>query len=50
MALMKTDAHGHRDVNVATVLQSGGVSDFVVSNITKAISLRKEIIRRTDKR
>lgn len=41
MAVVKADAYGHGDTEVARVLQSEGVKLFAVSNIEEAITLRK---------
>lgn len=41
MAVVKADAYGHGDVEVALVLQNQGVKNFAVSNISEAIKLRK---------
>ena len=40
MAVIKADAYGHGDVEVASALQSEGVKLFAVSNIEEAIALR----------
>lgn len=40
MAVVKADAYGHGDVEVATRLQNVGVNYFAVSNILEAIKLR----------
>ena len=40
MAVVKADAYGHGDVDVASVLQEAGVKDFAVATIDEAIKLR----------
>ena len=40
MAVVKADAYGHGDVEVASALQAEGVKLFAVSNIEEAIALR----------
>ena len=40
MAVVKANAYGHGDVEVAKVLQEEGVKHFAVSNIIEAINLR----------
>lgn len=40
MAVVKADAYGHGDVEIATCLQNIGVNYFAVSNILEAIKLR----------
>lgn len=40
MAVIKADAYGHGDVQVARMLSDNGVSLFAVSNIDEAIGLR----------
>lgn len=40
MAVVKADAYGHGDVEVATVLSKYGITDFAVSNIEEACRLR----------
>lgn len=40
MAVVKADAYGHGDAEIARVLQSEGVKLFAVSNIEEAIALR----------
>ena len=40
MAVVKADAYGHGDVDVASVLQDDGVKDFAVATIDEAIKLR----------
>ena len=40
MAVVKADAYGHGDVDVASVLQEAGVKDFAVATIEEAIKLR----------
>ena len=40
MAVIKADAYGHGDVEVASVLQAEGVKIFAVSNIEEVITLR----------
>ena len=40
MAVVKADAYGHGDVEVARVLQEEGCFDFAVSNIEEALRLR----------
>lgn len=41
MAVVKADAYGHGDLQIASHLQSLGVSNFAVSNIDEAIKLRE---------
>ena len=45
MAVVKADAYGHGDVDVASVLQEAGVKDFAVATIDEAIKLRLAGIR-----
>ncbi|MCQ2352897.1 MAG: alanine racemase [Victivallaceae bacterium] len=45
MAVVKADAYGHGDVEVANVLQTQGCGDFAVSNIEEAIKLREAGIK-----
>lgn len=46
MAVVKADAYGHGDVQVATVLQNAGAEWFGVSNLEEAIRLREaDIVR-----
>ena len=45
MAVVKADAYGHGDVEVARVLSEAGCTDFAVSNIEEAIGLRLAGIR-----
>ena len=40
MAVVKADAYGHGDVDVASVLQDEGVDDFAVATLEEAIKLR----------
>lgn len=40
MAVVKADAYGHGDIQIARVLQSEGVRLFAVSNIEEALTLR----------
>ena len=40
MAVVKADAYGHGDVDVASVLQEEGAKDFAVATIDEAIKLR----------
>ncbi|MCD8007039.1 MAG: alanine racemase [Oscillospiraceae bacterium] len=40
MPVVKADAYGHGDVEVAKVLQDAGAKEFAVSNIEEAIRLR----------
>jgi alanine racemase len=40
MAVVKADAYGHGDAEIASHLQSLGVKDFAVSNVNEAIKLR----------
>lgn len=40
MAVVKANAYGHGDIQVATTLQKNGVCDFAVSNLDEAIRLR----------
>lgn len=46
MAIVKADAYGHGDVQVATVLQNAGAEWFGVSNLQEAIRLREAGITR----
>ena len=41
MAVVKANAYGHGDVQIASVLQKAGVSHFAVSNIEEAVRLRE---------
>ena len=41
MAVVKADAYGHGDAEVAALLQEQGVTDFAVSNINEARNLRE---------
>ena len=41
MAVIKANADGHGDIQVANELQSLGAQDFAVSNIDEAIRIRK---------
>ena len=41
MAVVKANAYGHGDVQVATILQDAGVRHFAVSNIEEGIRLRE---------
>lgn len=41
MAVIKADAYGHGDVQVARLLSQSGVSLFAVSNIDEAVGLRE---------
>lgn len=45
MAVVKADAYGHGDVEIAMCLQNAGVNLFAVSNILEAIKLRDAGIR-----
>ena len=45
MAVIKADAYGHGDVQVARMLSECGISMFAVSNIDEAVVLRKSGIR-----
>ena len=45
MAVVKANAYGHGDVQVATTLQKLWVYDFTVSNIDEACALRKSGIQ-----
>ena len=45
MAVVKADAYGHGDVQVAYALQSAGVRHFAVSNADEAGNLRQAGIR-----
>lgn len=45
MAVIKADAYGHGDVQVARVLEQCGVKFFAVSNIDEAIGLREADIK-----
>ena len=45
MAVIKADAYGHGDVQVARMLSECGISMFAVSNIDEAIVLRKSGIK-----
>ena len=40
MAVVKADAYGHGDVDVASVLQDEGADDFAVATLEEAIKLR----------
>ncbi len=40
MAVIKADAYGHGDVEVAEVLQKEGVTDFAVATLDEAIKIR----------
>lgn len=41
MAVVKADAYGHGDAEVARALQEGGIDMFAVSNILEGINLRR---------
>ena len=41
IAVVKANAYGHGDVEVATTLQKIGVCDFAVSNLDEGIKLRE---------
>ena len=41
MAVVKADAYGHGDVEVARTLQGVGVTDFAAATIEEGIRLRK---------
>lgn len=41
MAVVKADAYGHGDVEVAAALQKEGVQDFAVATVDEAVNLRK---------
>ena len=45
LAVVKADAYGHGDLEVATCLQKDGVDFFAVSNIMEALKLREGGIR-----
>ncbi|MCF0120403.1 MAG: alanine racemase, partial [Oscillospiraceae bacterium] len=45
MAVVKADAYGHGDVEVASCLAAEGVRDFAVSNLLEAIRLREAGIK-----
>ncbi len=45
MAVVKANAYGHGDVEVAKTLQDEGICDFAVSNIEEALRLRRAGIR-----
>lgn len=45
MAVVKADAYGHGDVQVAKRLQNIGVSDFAVATLEEAIKLRENNIK-----
>lgn len=45
MAVVKADAYGHGDKEVAMALQKEGCTDFAVSNINEAVGLREAGIR-----
>ena len=45
MAVIKANAYGHGDVQIAQELQSHGADDFAVSNIDEAIRVRKSGIQ-----
>lgn len=40
MAVVKADAYGHGDIQVASVLQKKGIDFFAVSSVDEAVSLR----------
>ena len=40
MAVVKADAYGHGDTEIAEVLQKEGVIDFAVATLDEAIKLR----------
>lgn len=45
MAVIKADAYGHGDVQVARLLSSFGIHHFAVSNIDEAVGLRESGIK-----
>lgn len=45
MAVVKADAYGHGDIQVANRLQSIGISDFAVATLDEAIKLRENNIK-----
>ena len=45
MAVVKANAYGHGDVDVASALQERGVMDFAVATLEEAITLRRAGIR-----
>ena len=45
MAVVKADAYGHGDVEIASTLQDVGIENFAVSNIDEAIRLREAGIK-----
>lgn len=45
IAVVKADAYGHGDIEVARVLMQEGVSDFAVSNVEEACKLRNAGIK-----
>ena len=47
IAVIKADAYGHGDVQVAKALEDIGVKHFAVSNLDEAINLRKNGIKGT---
>ncbi|MEG2597501.1 MAG: alanine racemase [Oscillospiraceae bacterium] len=42
MAIVKADAYGHGDIFIARELEKLGITDFGVSNLEEALSLRKD--------
>lgn len=45
MAVVKADAYGHGDIEVAAALQKEGVTDFAVATIDEAVKLRQSGIK-----
>lgn len=45
MGVVKADAYGHGDIEVAKTLQDVGCSDYAVSNIQEALRIRKNHIQ-----
>lgn len=45
MAVVKADAYGHGDIEIAEILQKEGVSDFAVATLDEAVKLRTSGIR-----
>ncbi|MBQ9387561.1 MAG: alanine racemase [Lachnospiraceae bacterium] len=45
MAVVKADAYGHGDVEVARALMQEGCTDFAVSNINEAVGLRESGVK-----
>lgn len=45
MAVVKADAYGHGDIEIAEILQKEGVSDFAVATLDEAVKLRTSGIK-----